>query len=50
MRSMNLIILSYFMHVLNSTRKYYTKNEYFPMHILFTIVYLLQEQELNHNK
>jgi hypothetical protein len=47
---MNLIILSYFMQGLNSTRKYYTKNEYFPMHILFTTVYLLQEQELNHNK
>jgi hypothetical protein len=40
---MNLIILSNFMHGVNSTRKYYTKNEYFPMDILFTIVYLLQE-------
>jgi hypothetical protein len=47
---MNLIILSYFMQGLNSTRNYYTKNEFFPMHILFTTIYLLQEQELNHNK
>jgi hypothetical protein len=44
---MNLIILSYFMQGLNSTMKYYTKNEYFSMHILFTIVYLLLKQELN---
>jgi hypothetical protein len=36
-----------FMQVLNSTRKFATKNYYFPMHILFTIIYLLQEQELN---
>jgi hypothetical protein len=34
---MNLIILSYFMQVLNSTRKYYTKNEYFPKDILFIV-------------
>jgi hypothetical protein len=47
---MNLIILFYFMQGLNSTRKYYTKNEYVPMHILFTTIYLLQEHELNHNK
>jgi hypothetical protein len=47
---MNIIIISSFMQGLNSTRKYYTKNESFPMHILFTTVYLLQEQELNHNK
>jgi hypothetical protein len=45
---MNLIILSYFMQGLNSTREFATKNYYFPMHILFTIIYLLQEQELNH--
>jgi hypothetical protein len=47
---MNLIILSYFMRGLNSTRKYYTKNEYFPMHILFSTIYSLQEQKLNHHK
>jgi hypothetical protein len=37
-----------FMQVLRSIRKHYIKNEYFPMHILFTSIYLLQEQELNH--
>jgi hypothetical protein len=37
-----------FMQVLHITRKYYTKNEYFHKHILFTIIYLLQEQKLNH--
>jgi hypothetical protein len=36
-----------FMQVLNSTRKFATNNYYFPMHILFTTMYLLQEQELN---
>jgi hypothetical protein len=35
------------MQGLNSTREFATKNYYFPMHILFTIIYLLQEQELN---
>jgi hypothetical protein len=38
---MNLIMLSDFMQVLNILRKHPTKNEYFPMHILFTIIYLL---------
>jgi hypothetical protein len=47
MRFMNPIILSYFMQGLNSTREFATKNYYFPMHILFTTIYLLQEQELN---
>jgi hypothetical protein len=37
-----------FMQVLNSTRKFASKNYYFPVHILFTTVYLLQEHELNH--
>jgi hypothetical protein len=37
-----------FMQVLNSIRKHNTKNEYFPMHILFTRIYLLQEQKVNH--
>jgi hypothetical protein len=45
---MNLIMLSDFMQILNSRRKHPTKNEYFPMHILFTTFYLLQEQKLNH--
>jgi hypothetical protein len=39
-----LIMLSDIMHVLNSIRKYPTKNEYFLKHILFTIIYLLQKQ------
>jgi hypothetical protein len=47
MRLMDLIILSYFMHGLNSTREFATKNYYFPMHILFTTIYLSHEQELN---
>jgi hypothetical protein len=45
---MNLIMLSNFIYVLYSKRKHSTKKEYFPKHILFTIIYLLQEQELNH--
>jgi hypothetical protein len=36
------------MQILNSTRKHLTKNEYFPMLILFTIIYLLPEQKLNY--
>jgi hypothetical protein len=32
----NLIILSDFMQVLNSIKKYPTKNEHFPMNNLFT--------------
>jgi hypothetical protein len=47
---MNLNILSGFMQVLHITRKHYTKNVYFPMHILFTTFYLLQKQKLNYNK
>jgi hypothetical protein len=35
------------MQGLNSTREFSTKNYYFSMHILFTTIYLLQEQELN---
>jgi hypothetical protein len=45
---MNLNMLSNFMQVLNINRKYATKNEYFPMHILFTTIYLLQEKQLHH--
>jgi hypothetical protein len=44
---MALTTLYDFMLVLNSTRKFSTKNYYFPMHILFTTIYLLQEHELN---
>jgi hypothetical protein len=35
------------MQILKSTRKHSTKNEYFPMPILFTTIYLLQEDILN---
>jgi hypothetical protein len=35
------------MQGLKSTREFATKNYYFPMHSLFTTIYLLQEKELN---
>jgi hypothetical protein len=44
---MTLIMLSDYMKALNSTRNLPTNNEHFPMHILFSIIYSLQEQELN---
>jgi hypothetical protein len=47
---MYLIMLSNFIHVLYSERKHSAKNEYFPKHIQFTTIYLLQEQKLNYNK
>jgi hypothetical protein len=39
-----------FMQILNSIRNHPTKNGHFPMHNLFSIIYLLQEHKLNHNK
>jgi hypothetical protein len=45
---MSLKQLYDFIQVLNSIRKHTTKNECFPMHILFTIIYLLHKQKLNH--
>jgi hypothetical protein len=36
-----------FIQVQNIIRKHPTENEYFPIHILFTTIYLLQEHELN---
>jgi hypothetical protein len=45
---MSLNKLYNFLQVLNSIRKHPTKNECFPMHILFTIIYFLHEQKLNH--
>jgi hypothetical protein len=45
---MNLIIFYDFIQGLYSTREFSTKSYYFPMHILFTTIYLLQEQQLNH--
>jgi hypothetical protein len=47
MQYMHIILLSDFLQALNSARKLLTKNYYFSKHILFTIVYLLQEQKLN---
>jgi hypothetical protein len=44
------MLLSDFMQVQNRRRKHYTKNEYVPMHLLFTTIYLLQEHKLNINK
>jgi hypothetical protein len=35
------------MQGLKSTREFATKNYYFPIYILITTFYLLQEQELN---
>jgi hypothetical protein len=47
MHSMSLNKLSDFMQVLNNIRKHPTKNKYFSEHILFSKIYLLQEQRLN---
>jgi hypothetical protein len=47
MHSMSLNKLSDFMLVPNSLRKHPTKNKYFYEHILFSTIYLLQEQRLN---
>jgi hypothetical protein len=47
---MNLTMLFDFIQVLLSKRKHSTKDEYFPKYILFTTIYLLQEQKLNYNK
>jgi hypothetical protein len=44
---MRLNKLYAFIHVSYSMRKLYTNNYYFPKHILFTMIYLLQEQNLN---
>jgi hypothetical protein len=40
-------MLSDFIQVLNSARNAYTKNYYFPKHILFTTISLLQKERLN---
>jgi hypothetical protein len=48
MRFVNLIMPFDSIQVLNILRKHPTKNEYFCMHILFTIIYLLYKQKLNH--
>jgi hypothetical protein len=46
---MNLNMLSHFMQVLYIKRKHYTKNDHFPRHIQFYIIYSLQKQKLNHS-
>jgi hypothetical protein len=38
-----------FIHILLSKRKHPIKDDYFSKYILFTIIYLLQKQKLNHN-
>jgi hypothetical protein len=35
------------MQVLLMKKRHHTNNEHFPTHILFTRIYLLQEQKLN---
>jgi hypothetical protein len=45
---MILILLSDFMQALNSRMKHYTNRKVFLNHILFSIIYLLQERKLNH--
>jgi hypothetical protein len=47
---MRLVILTWFsnfMQVLYSAKKFPIKNYYFSKHILFSTIYLLQEQKLN---
>jgi hypothetical protein len=47
---MDLVLLSDFIQVLNSARKFATKNQYFSKHILFSTIYLFWEQKLNASK
>jgi hypothetical protein len=48
MRFIHPIMFYDFKKVLHINRRHHTKNEYFPMHILFTTIYLFQEHKLNH--
>jgi hypothetical protein len=50
MRYINLTLLFHFIQVLISERKHSTKHEYFHSHILFTTIYLLPKEILNHRK
>jgi hypothetical protein len=45
-----LIMFSDFIQVLNSARKFYTKDNYFWQHKLFSTISLLQKQILNPKK
>jgi hypothetical protein len=47
MHFMNLNMLYDIIHALNVNWNHPTKNEYFPKHIPFSTLYLLQEQKLN---
>jgi hypothetical protein len=47
MRLVRLTRFYDFIQVLYNARNPPTKNLYFPMHILFTTIYLLSEQNLN---
>jgi hypothetical protein len=47
---MSLKQLYDFIKVIYSMRKHYTRVEYFPKHLLFITIYLLQKQILNYNK
>jgi hypothetical protein len=47
MQDMSLNKLHDFIQVAYRMRKIYTNNSYFPKHILFTTIYLLQEHNLN---
>jgi hypothetical protein len=47
MNYLHRILLSNFLQVLYSARKFSTKNSYFPMHKLFYRISLLWEQRLN---
>jgi hypothetical protein len=47
---MSLNKFSNFIQVLYNIMKNWVKNEYFPMHILFTTIYSLSEQKLNHEQ
>jgi hypothetical protein len=44
---MNLNMLYDIIHALNVNWNHPTKTEYFPKHIPFSTLYLLQEQKLN---
>jgi hypothetical protein len=46
---MNLTRIYDFLHVLHIKMSYSTKDHYFSTHILFTTIYLLQQQTLTHN-
>jgi hypothetical protein len=49
MRFKSLTRVYDFIEVIHIKMSHSTKNDSFPMYILFTIIYLLQEQGLNHN-